>query len=237
MQALLVYVPTRGTTGIVKDCGRGPITGVGAGSGAAIDRADHNRHRQRQHRRPGQRQQYLDQYRRPAVLTKRGFRQQPSKTVMIRPLREADLDWALALNASLDVELSPLTRRGLIDLLDAAFHARLADPQRGLLIAFDQDAHYRSPNFLWFKARLARFVYVDRIAVAETARGRGIARRLYDDLFAAARDAGHDRIVCEVNVEPPNPTSDAFHARFGFTEIGQADLASGKVVRYLSKAL
>jgi predicted GNAT superfamily acetyltransferase len=156
---------------------------------------------------------------------------------MIRPLRATDLDWVLALNASLDVELSPLTRQGLMDIVDAAFYARLAEPQRGLLIAFDQDADYRSPNFLWFKARLPRFVYVDRIAVAETARGRGIARRLYDDLFAAARDAGHDRIVCEVNVEPPNPTSDAFHARFGFTEIGQADLASGKVVRYLSKAL
>jgi hypothetical protein len=156
---------------------------------------------------------------------------------MIRPLRATDLDWVLALNASLDVELSPLTRRGLMDIVDAAFYARLAAPRRGLLIAFDQDADYRSPNFFWFKARLPRFVYVDRIAVAATERGRGVARRLYEDLFAAASDAGHDRIVCEVNVEPPNPTSDAFHARLGFTEIGQADLASGKVVRYLSKAL
>jgi predicted GNAT superfamily acetyltransferase len=156
---------------------------------------------------------------------------------MIRTLRDIDLDWALALNASLDVELSPLTRRGLIDLLDAAFHARLADPQRGLLIAFDQDADYRSPNFLWFKARFSRFVYVDRVAVAEAARGQGVARRLYDDLFAAARDARHDRIVCEVNVDPPNPASDAFHARFGFSEIGRAELAGGKMVRYLTTIL
>ncbi len=156
---------------------------------------------------------------------------------MIRTLRDTDLDWALALNASLDVELSPLTRQGLVDIVGAAFYARLAEPERGLLIAFDQDADYRSPNFLWFKARLARFVYVDRVAVAEAARGQGIARRLYDDLFAAARDAGHDRIACEVNVDPPNPASDAFHARFGFSEIGRADLAGGKMVRYLTTIL
>jgi len=157
--------------------------------------------------------------------------------VMIRPLRETDLDWALALNAVLDVELSPLTPQGLADIVDAAFYARLAEPQRGLLIAFDQDADYRSRNFLWFKARLSRFVYVDRIAVAEAARGYGIARRLYDDLFAAVRAAGHDRIVCEVNVDPPNPASDALHARFGFAEIGRAELTGGKVVRYLTTVL
>lgn len=156
---------------------------------------------------------------------------------MIRTLRDIDLDWALALNASLDVELSALTRQGLADIVGAAFYARLAEPERGLLIAFDQDADYRSPNFLWFKARFSRFVYVDRVAVAEAARGQGVARRLYDDLFAAARDARHDRIVCEVNVDPPNPASAAFHARFGFSEIGRADLAGSKVVRYLTTML
>ena len=152
---------------------------------------------------------------------------------MIHRLREADLDWALALNTSLVVELSPLTRDGLIAIVDAAFYARLVAPQKGLLIAFDQGADYGSPNFLWFKARFSRFVYVDRVAVAETERGKGIARRLYNDLFATARDAGHERIVCEVNVDPPNPASDAFHASLGFSEIGRAELAGGKVVRYL----
>jgi predicted GNAT superfamily acetyltransferase len=49
---------------------------------------------------------------------------------MIRSLHETDLYWVLALNASLDVELSPLTRRGLMDIVDAAFYARLAAPRR-----------------------------------------------------------------------------------------------------------
>jgi predicted GNAT superfamily acetyltransferase len=41
-----------------------------------------------------------------------------------------------------------------------------------------------------------------------------------------------------VNTEPPNPASDAFHARLGFVEVGRAVLPGGaKAVRYLRRAL
>jgi predicted GNAT superfamily acetyltransferase len=103
---------------------------------------------------------------------------------------------------------------------------------------FDQGAQYDSPNFLWFRSRYPRFVYVDRIVVASSARGRGLARRLYDDLFKQAIAAGHDRVVCEVNMQPPNPASDAFHAALGFVEVGTATIHDGnRTVRYLSCAL
>ena len=106
------------------------------------------------------------------------------------------------------------------------------------LLAFDQDADYDSPNFLWFRARYPRFVYVDRIVVAESARGRGCARRLYQNLFEHAENAGYDRVVCEVNSRPPNPASDAFHAALGFIEVGTASIHEGsKTVRYLSRPL
>jgi predicted GNAT superfamily acetyltransferase len=106
------------------------------------------------------------------------------------------------------------------------------------LLAFDQDARYDSPNFLWFRARYPRFVYVDRIVVASSARGRGHARRLYDDLFEHARRAGQERVVCEVNTIPPNPESDALHAALGFVEVGTATIHGGsKTVRYLERRL
>ncbi len=105
------------------------------------------------------------------------------------------------------------------------------------LVALDQGADYDSPNFLWFRDRFERFVYVDRIAVAPQARGRGLARALYEALIARARAAGHDRIVCEVNADPPNPASDAFHAALGFAVIGAATLSGGKVARYYARAL
>ncbi len=105
-------------------------------------------------------------------------------------------------------------------------------------MAFDHDADYDSPNYLWFRARYPRFVYVDRIVVAPAMRKRGLANRLYEDLFQAARLAGHDRVVCEVNSDPPNPASDAFHAALSFVEVGHASIHGGtKTVRYLARPL
>jgi predicted GNAT superfamily acetyltransferase len=144
----------------------------------------------------------------------------------------------LALNNAHEVELSRLTAARLQHLVSQAFAAWRIGEAEAFLLAFDQTADYDSPNFLWFRARFQNFVYVDRVAVAPQARGRGHARRLYQALFARALQAGHNRIVCEVNAIPPNPESDAFHARLGFTEIGTGTIHGGhKTVRYLSKDL
>jgi predicted GNAT superfamily acetyltransferase len=140
----------------------------------------------------------------------------------------------LALNNAHAKELSWLDGEKLARMIRNAFAARRIGSIDAFILAFDQDSDYDGENFAWFKSRYERFVYVDRIAVAATARGQGLARRLYEDLFAAAVDAGQRLIVCEVNAEPPNPESDAFHASFGFEHIGIATLGSGeKTVRYL----
>lgn len=74
--------------------------------------------------------------------------------------------------------------------------------------------------------------------VAPSARGRGLARALYADLFDRAGRADHHLVVCEVNITPPNLASDALHAVLGFSEVGQATIHSGtKTVRYLSRPL
>jgi predicted GNAT superfamily acetyltransferase len=144
----------------------------------------------------------------------------------------------LALNNAHAQELSWLEPARLEHMVDQAFLARRVGNLDAFLLAFDQGADYDSPNFLWFRARYVSFVYVDRIVVAASARGRGCARRLYRDLFEQAESAGHERVVCEVNISPPNPASDAFHAAFGFVEVGTASVYGGtKTVRYLSRAL
>jgi predicted GNAT superfamily acetyltransferase len=143
----------------------------------------------------------------------------------------------LALNNEHARELSWLEPERLQHLVEQAFLARRIGSLDAFLLAFDQAAQYDSPNFLWFRSRYPRFVYVDRIVVASAARGRGYARKLYDDLFAHAVEAGHERVVCEVNSQPPNPASDAFHAALGFVEVGTAKVYDGnRTVRYLSKA-
>jgi predicted GNAT superfamily acetyltransferase len=150
------------------------------------------------------------------------------------PLAEA----VLAFNNAHARELSWLEPARLTHLVGQAFLARSIGNLDAFLLAFDHTADYDSPNFLWFRARYPRFVYVDRIAVASSARGRGHARRLYRDLFEHAAKAAHERVVCEVNLNPPNPASDAFHAALGFVEVGRASVYDGsRTVRYLSRTL
>jgi hypothetical protein len=157
---------------------------------------------------------------------------------VIRAVEAADLDAILALNRAAAAETSALDEAGLARLLAEACRARFAPPAEAFLIALDQGSRIDGFNFRWFKARHARFVYVDRVVVAAGARGSGLGRALYLDLFAAAREAGQ-RVVCaEVNVEPPNPASDAFHAALGFAEVGRASHPDyGRVVRYLERAV
>lgn len=148
-----------------------------------------------------------------------------------------DLAALLALNNAHAAELCYATPERFAWLTQNAFAAFSLGGAEALLIAFEQDAAYDSPNFLWFKARLPRFVYIDRVVTDAAARGRGHARRLYDALFVQARSADHTSVVCEVNEDPPNPASDAFHARLGFAESGRAVLPNGKTVRYFRRDL
>lgn len=150
---------------------------------------------------------------------------------------DARLEEVLALNRAVEVKTSPLDRLALDRLLRAAtFAMGIPGPDGALaafLIGFAPGADYHSPNYRWFCDRLPRFAYIDRVVVAETARGQGHARRLYDAFAAHATQHDLGPLVCEVNSDPPNPGSDAFHAALGFTEMGRGSPAPGKVVRYL----
>jgi hypothetical protein len=148
-----------------------------------------------------------------------------------------DLAELLILNNRFEAEASRLDAGSIKALATIAFTVIAARDRDAFLIALDQDAPYRNANFAWLKQRRARFVYVDRIIVGTRSQGSGVATALYQHLFLLAGAAAHDRIVCEVNRQPPNLRSDRFHARLGFEEIGQALLASGKQVRYLEKRL
>lgn len=142
----------------------------------------------------------------------------------------------LVLNQAHVIETSSLDLAGMQALIDQAFY--LATCEQGganaFLLTVDQDADYASPNFLWFRARYPRFVYIDRVIVAQSQRQRGWGRRFYAGLFAAVASAGHSVVACEVNAEPPNPASEAFHHTLGFAEVGNAIVAGGaKKVTYL----
>jgi uncharacterized protein len=170
----------------------------------------------------------------------------------IRPLHSAT-EPLLTLNNNHSIELSPLTLPELDQIIRASFFSATINDSEALLISFDQSFPHEHENLTWLRAHFQstrtenrdldekgrdKFAYVDRVVVSPTARGKGYARALYADLFARAKSAGHTRIVCEVNLDPPNPASDAFHASLNFSEVGRAVIYSGaKTVRYLLRTL
>ncbi len=156
-------------------------------------------------------------------------------TAMLRPATADDGPRLLELNAESVHYLSPLDGPRLAALAAmAAFCVVTDDPAAegvdGFLLALREGADYDSPNYRWFAARYAQFLYVDRIVIAGTARGRGRGRTLYEHLFAVARATGVERVTAEFDIEPPNEPSARLHAAFGFREVGRQRLPSGKAV-------
>ena len=158
-------------------------------------------------------------------------------TTLLQP-GSGDIDTLLALSNKHEKEIGVFTKEAFSELVAISFRTRMTEQGDAFLLALSGRAPADAPNYRWFATHFDRFVYIDRVVVAERARKRGLGSLLYNDIMEAARRDGHTRICCEVNIEPPNPASDAFHARLGFREIGRAYLPRrGKTVRYLTRDL
>ena len=150
---------------------------------------------------------------------------------MIRDAVPADFPAILALNAESVHFLSPLDAARLQHLhAQAAYHRVLDIDGRvgAFLLALREGVDYDSPNYRWLAQRYDEFLYVDRVVVGMTQQGRRLGAQLYEDLFAFARASGIVQVTCEFDLDPPNPASARFHARFGFREVGTQWLGGGK---------
>lgn len=161
---------------------------------------------------------------------------------MPRDILAGDLPALNALNNAHAAEVNALAPADFAALVGVALAARMVDGAAGrpagFLLALGQATPCQGPNHGWFQARFPAFAYIDRVVVDAVSRGAGLGRALYADLAARARAAGLPMLACEVNLDPPNPASMAFHERLGFTEAGVAtDPRNGKRVRYLTLAL
>jgi predicted GNAT superfamily acetyltransferase len=133
------------------------------------------------------------------------------------------------------METSPLSSDRFDRLIDWARVALFIPPAEAFLLAFEQSDVYDGGHFLWFRSRFDKFLYIDRVVVAGERRRQGLGLMLYSEALKHAVRLGHTRVVCEVNLQPPNPVSDKFHAAQGFEEVGRACIDDRtKTVRYLA---
>lgn len=149
---------------------------------------------------------------------------------LIRPAAEADLPAVLRLNAEWQHVTSPLDDRSLAHLHAHSAYHRVAEVDGqvvAFLLAFGPHVPYDSPNYRWFESRSAGFLYIDRVVVSAAHQRDGLGEGLYRDLEGYAWAHGIGRLACEVDVEPLNAPSDAFHRRHGFVEVGTQWLPGG----------
>lgn len=158
-------------------------------------------------------------------------------SVRVRSFGPQDVAAVLRINALGRPGVAALGCEELGALQDAGAQilvAVVAGDVAGYLIAFDDDADYDGEEFRVFQRRLARpFVYVDQVAVDAAHARAGIASALYASLATARAHAGAQRQCCEVNTEPPNPVSLAFHRQLGFRSLGSLRVTDGRTVDLL----
>ena len=76
-----------------------------------------------------------------------------------------------------------------------------------------------SQNLVRFSKNFSSFAYIDRIAIKEEFRGKGIGKSLYLDLEKSV-EKDIKRIACEFNIKPENPISKSFHEGLEYKRVG-----------------
>ncbi|WP_421117934.1 GNAT family N-acetyltransferase [Aquihabitans daechungensis] len=156
----------------------------------------------------------------------------------LRPLTAADAPVVLAINEASVHHLAPLDGdeyQWFLEVAAVAWGVELDGELAGFVFVLDPGVDYASRNYAWFSEHYERFAYLDRVAIDERARRRGVGTAIYDAVEARAAEQGVP-LLLEVNIEPPNHPSLAFHASRGFAEVGTlAHDGGAKVVRLLAK--
>jgi predicted GNAT superfamily acetyltransferase len=161
---------------------------------------------------------------------------------VLRPITPGDHEQVLAWNESNVEMLAPLDEERLDELLgwaDLGCVIRHEQADVGFVVTFASGTAYDSGNYRWFTERAASegwgsFYYLDRIVIDPAVRRAGVATRAYDEIEGRAR--GLAGVMClEVNLDPPNEPSLAFHRARGYQEAGR-QVAGGHLVSLMVKA-
>lgn len=141
-------------------------------------------------------------------------------------MTDADLDRVLEINQENVPEVGSATIEHLRHLVAESAISLVDDlggEIAGFCIVFGAGADYDSINYLWFAQHHAASLYLDRVAFDARHRGAGRGSAMYSEVDRRIRRDHPDApgLGLEVNVNPPNEPSLAFHAKQGFVEVGR----------------
>ncbi len=148
------------------------------------------------------------------------------------------MNWLVKLNNACVPAVDFKTADGFLKDTQFWYSAMVATKDNvpvGVVILIREGAEYKSRNYNWHNTNNVRHLYVDRIIISEDARGLGIGKLLYDYAISEARTQNIP-LTAEVNTQPDNPSSHAFHLALGFDAIGQIEHESGYAVRFYRKS-
>ena len=111
------------------------------------------------------------------------------------------------------------------------YYISLNDTVIAFMICFRERSSYHSDNYKFFSKKENKFLYVDRIAIKDTYRRKGIAKNLYSIIEMQA-NAESIPLCCEVNTIPLNAISIKFHQDFGFSQVGENDFIDHSVAYF-----
>ena len=141
---------------------------------------------------------------------------------VLRPLASRDLDDVVGLNDRFVHLTAPMSHQRVEQMASTGTVEVIVHDDRfaGFVITAMSGSGFESENFDWFAERYDDFCYLDRIIVHEDVRRAGLGRRVYDEVEARAA-AEVPVLTLEVNIDPPNEPSLAFHAGRGFEQVGE----------------
>lgn len=148
-------------------------------------------------------------------------RPNPATARLRPPSTETERATVLKLNAEHVELLSPLdeTRLALLERVGRVEVVDVEGQIAGFVVTVPAGTDYDSALYRWFGERYDDFLYLDRVVVDTAFRRQGVADAIYDQI--QARAGRHGLFTLEVNSEPPNVASLAFHTHRGFAPVGE----------------
>ena len=151
----------------------------------------------------------------------------------ITRIEPTDYNYVLKLNEENADVLIPTDREELEYLAEKAalFQTIYVDEvPAGFIIALREGLEdYDFKSYRWFEERYSKFLYIDRIVIDKKYWKKGLGRKLYQYAFDYAKGNDIEIVGAAITTVPYNKESLSFHAKMGFTEVGEQLIRGGNV--------